>query len=556
MGNKNTIPIKNGLRAHVMVRMLPKYYSSSDTGHVTIFTNETKNMTYHPIQFHTERLTVEIDLPDRVYSDYRLSIWVYANESNGPVSYTRRIGACILTLAGTSIEGKPSCIDVTDNYGTMIGTIRIGLVYLPSHVYILEGKDNEHASLIDRVMKRMDTECKSMVLSYPTTNITEVSNSLFRGVLTPWGGMPSWSFPYLATKPVALDANNTLEAFMNIACYNMGLNLEDIKWDDATTSEMIAEMVSLIPRSCHYTSDVGLREDKRTTSVDDWAFLCHQPSLSMASYDCEDSSLSVMEWSYLLASAKGFTHPVLLRLQAHERRYMTFFCIITLRTSNTEDYGYHVIVLKLDRNWFMSRMRGITTTTDVVLPPVLIDTTTYSTSCWKYRSTVCTEAVYEATSVTHPVEVMGKVPSELQYTRRTMYGHLQSMICPELTRDKARISMIDVMREGKLGATIQHLMEYDKGLEFKCYSTTTEAIEAVDVISRQLMPPVYTSVCTNIQSHLARMRHPRTYKIDGLIRYMDWNREEMARKYNKGDVTYTTLDIVDGLRVIRVRSRT
>jgi hypothetical protein len=577
MGNRGTSVKQQHTSACIKlaIRVQPKYYSNTENGYVTIFTEDTKEMIHHPVRFHEDRVTIDVmNVPSVIHSDYRMGAWFYAIEESKSSRYTRRIGACYFTLSDTSIHGKPSTLSITDNSSMSIGTIRIGLLGISPDITVLSGVNESYTTEIKRARETISMDCMTRVNSlYSTTDITEIGNSRFCDVLMAHGQMPIWSFPYLTTEAVKHTPSThmrvTLESFLNVACYNMGIdqrNHHSLTY--AQMSEIIAEMTTLVARGCHYTPDGSRREDRKIEQVDDWSYLCHQPSLSIASYDCEDGSNSVIELSSMLSLTTGITHPILSKIQQHERRYMNMFCICTLRTANTETYNYHVIVVKLDRRWVMRQIekggeeeeekKG-----EERVPAVLIDSTSYSTGCWEYTSDLCTEDVYETSRSNDPIEVLAKIPSQMHKTRRSMYGHIQLMICPDLLYRSRPICQIDVGRKesDKLGVKVEDMMRYDNTIEFKCYYTNKDTIHAVNTLRRFYLPPIRIPSAIDTQSFLNSIRHPSSYIIDGMVRYIDWN-DDTAKEYTHRKLLSTqrlstqTLYIADGMKVVRVRSPT
>jgi hypothetical protein len=556
----------------VFVRVMPLHYDANERGYVSGFSIATQSaLQYYPIRFHHDIATVSIDAHSLIYTDYRISLWVYAIEQDEQgILFTHRIGACYFPIASTvNNEGKPMNLPLKDEYGIKVGTIRVGLAWISSDVSVMEGIDEKQArllrdstALIEKHISRMTKHKKAQF------NIKEVGVSDFRDVLTTRGLIPMWSFPYYAWKTATTNVP-TLEWLLQVVCFNMGLSIDKNEYDVPTMSELLSELLSLVVRGCYYTPDSSRRERKRKEIIDEWSYLCHQPSLGYASFDCEDGSASIVEFSSMLTNMTTTTIPLLRNIQRHDRLYVTVFCIGTLRLPNTETYVYHVFVMKLDRTWFMQRLSSSSAAVSIsskYLPAILIDSTNYSSGCWEYRSsTMCTEAIYERTRRMKPVEVSGKIPSELQFSRRSMYGHTQTIVCPELIIGKHGVCQIDLFINSKVGVPTKELMNYNNTISFECLTVTQSEIQAVDECYRQLMPPIihpsvpYGASIIHLHAQEKKEKGSSRLRMDGVVRYVDYNEEmiqEYARKKRISDkeIDKYVIHLVDGLKVVRIRS--
>jgi hypothetical protein len=547
----------------IHVRAKPLYYTEEESGHIGAFTSASKAMEYTAIKFHDQVYKLTIPSAANIYEDYRITLWLFTLE-HGDVTYTRRIGTCAFSIS--LVSGKPIDVPISDDFGVNVGAIRVGLSHISSSVTVHAGVDEKHVAMLSHsrsvIRRHIDAQrVADRELEY--NHAGEVTPSAFRDILTPVGPLPMWSFPWWIWEHHRRDSFShmgILESLLQMACYNMGLEYNnEAGYDITTMSELLSEVTSMIPRACYYTPDYSRREGKRREIIDEWSYLCHQSSLAYASYDCEDGSSSVIEVSSMLKHGYGgkSASPLLQRLHIHDNHYVTLFCIGTLRVPNTEEYIYHVYVMKLDRQWFLKQCGFISFTSHTPpLPAILIESTSYSSGCWEYKSKYTTEEIYERTrdKKQQPVEINAKIPSEIQFNRRCMYGHTQTVVCPEWV--EYNYYQFDLLYKGNVGVPTPKLMAYSSDITMTCHYTDAATITAVKNMYQWLLPPIITP-SPPPEKKVVHSSTIEKITIDGMVRFVDCThdtvRDYAHRKGMATSLRQYTFDVVDGLKIVRLR---
>jgi hypothetical protein len=142
----------------------------------------------------------------------------------------------------------------------------------------------------------------------------------------------------------------------------------------------------------------------------------------------------------------------LLATQQLERRFYTLFAIVTLRLGSSSQWVYHAVCIKVPKNRFR-RLLGLSSNDkedDKHLPVMLVETTAYTTSNWRYESPYVTVDSYEA--ITRLADVNSKVSSSI-IQKQKLYGHLCSLTSPELLLEDG-IGQIQLSHNGKFGVPV------------------------------------------------------------------------------------------------------
>lgn len=306
---------------------------------------------------------------------------------------------------------------------------------------------------------------RALHCNIPATNITELPRFTFGKVATPYGSLPTWGFALLAAKRARQqsDYRGTLEHLFHNACYFTFLDPD--KFDKAPLFhklEILCEMQTMAQRFLVYVRDLSLRLGGDHL-VDDWTRIADAPVPALIEFDCEDGAEETMAQTYALRSTPGLTG-ALAELKRLDDRYYSCFSIVTLRLGGTSNWVYHALVVKLDRQW-LRRKLGLPTEESKFadLPPLVLETTAYTTSNWRFRTPFCTKAMY--TLVDKHIEANAKVCGEMMEDP-CLYGHLVSLNCPELV--EVGIGQVECLFNGKLGIPVKTLMQDpdDRGITF------------------------------------------------------------------------------------------
>lgn len=289
------------------------------------------------------------------------------------------------------------------------------------------------------------------------TNVTEIKRHTFGKVVTPYGSQPMWAYALGAAqraKQGGVKMAYTLQSVFDYACYFTFLPNEGfVRAPLHHKLETICEMQTMAMRFLVYARDssMGLGGDHL---VDDWTRIPDPPNPGEAEYDCEDGVEEAMAQSILLKTAPGLIG-ALAEAQRLERLYYSCFAVVTLRLGNSNNWVYHALLLKFDRRWLQQRLGlAVDESKHDMLPPLLLETTAYTTSNWQFKTPAYTKATYAA--VQDRIETNVKVCSEL-IIEQMLYGHAVSLTCPELLESHS-IGQIECTFNGKLGLPIKTLM--------------------------------------------------------------------------------------------------
>lgn len=322
------------------------------------------------------------------------------------------------------------------------------------------------------------------------TNVDELPRHIFGSVATPFGTMPVWAYSFFASmraRNAVSKYSDTLHSLFMNACYLTHVDPFELdKADRDTRIEVMCQMQTMAMIFLVYARDSSMRLGADHL-VDDWTRIADAPDPSMIVYDCEDGSEEAMCQAMALRLAKGLTGGPLASLQNLELLYYSCFGIVTLRLGSTDKWVYHAVLFKFDRRWLQRKLGlKVDTKEHPELPPCLLETTAWTTSNWQHRTKAYSEQTYRL--VEDYVEANTKVSAEMVISQN-LYGHLQTLTCPELLGTH-RIGQIECCYRGKLGVPVAKLMTApsDAKIELVSCLTDTDTIRGTMTNVNQLMP--------------------------------------------------------------------
>jgi len=212
--------------------------------------------------------------------------------------------------------------------------------------------------------------------------------------LDPPTGAPRWSGSYFDTYVGALPMSAfvhrawtsppvsapTLEHWLRVACFRLRIGDNDYVSLDQK-AELLGEMATLRALSMVYRVDATLDE----RPVDTWTPLTDFPDPSHASYDCEDGAFDAL---CVLSSIERYQgdSELLCELRTLMRSYLFCMALGSLR-SDSGQYIWHAYVIGLDANSVQALFHN-PAAGDTRVPPLLIETTEYTTSNWSLDAVV------------------------------------------------------------------------------------------------------------------------------------------------------------------------
>lgn len=352
------------------------------------------------------------------------------------------------------------------------------------------------------------------------TNITELPRHIFAAVEMPFATIPIWGYTLAAQRRASQRSTgvvSTLKRVFDQACWLMRVS-DFGKSSLDKQLEVVCEMQSMATRFLVYVRDVSMRL-KRDVMVDDWTFLEDWPSPKLAEFDCEDGAVHALGQSLMLQAATGLTGD-LGEAQTLERNYYSCFAVVTLRLGNTDTHVYHAVLMKIDRS-VVNRKLGIPTVAETkdVLPTVLVETTAWSTSNWRYSTKNCTPKHYD--TVATRIDVNTKVCAET-IKEQKLYGHLCSLVIPELTMRK-QLGQIQISANGKFGADVSQAMESFDGIKFHPVYTDSKTVDALSETTSQLLPESPMLLASDTAPLKLSQRPTEAPRAEFCVRGHDWD---------------------------------
>ena len=530
------------------------YYNTHETqGWLQIFSRRVLGLTTFKTRLPLTSPAIELPFAtDEVYSDDQLVVEVFARRSlcgDGSMQdsavcaqFDTRVGFAILTINDLA-QGNAK--ELHDIKGHKVGTLQLSLPANPK--FRVQCKFPKHPLPDPSAgLTRLWHQTLNQQVTLQGSNIDpSLADIPHLTVVQPCCGVvPMWAFPLL---------NLTHEPpkgyYFRQARYNAAFLLGGANKTPAFLAEMLNEMQTLPTRQL-YVTDTSKRANGHEEGVDDWINPLNAPEPRYFGFDCEDAAMRIVQDSW------WWLHKPRGRLAEAERRYITFFVAMTLKTADafakqsSAQWVYHAAALKLDRNWVLYKLREKKEKEETKpWPPVLMEGTAYTTGCWQYTA--------ENDKKTTPVvgfskgDVNCKIPPADIHSKG-LYGHILSLFSPELALTHG-IVQIDLSDGNKKGARAKYVMDYEAVIEWHPIRLDKDAVKkAVTELQQRCFPPVRVPVVSKKPVKYSTPARPFT--VDFILRDVDWNtdtRKELEKKLGVR-LQAIKIQIADDLCVQRV----
>jgi hypothetical protein len=401
------------------------------------------------------------------------------------------------------------------------------------------------------------------------SNITQyLPRYICRPVQQHCGPIPMWTWPLLRIRYPASNEHSGLDAYLQHAERNARFLL-NLPYNNYSSTmeicEVLGEMQTLPARAMQYVLDQSRVSPSKTIPIDDWNHPHDQPIGDLMSGDCEDFALLMLQEAIYLKYCTSLANKTIARV---EKGYLTFLCAMTLRLPGNNKWTYHLTTVKLDRAWVIARLFGKTKlpSKDNRQPAMLLEGTSYTTSCWDYKQSSTEKKAYQASSVKSlsDCETMAKIPPA-RIKERKLYGHILTLFGSEELWNQYGICQIELGQDEKFGASVEDVMNY-------------EADNSIQWVPLQMVKPKQV---VKTQRRLARLaaayplspvpHAPTTKKaleppgsqcsrISCCMRYVDWLRRSedvhamLALQAGDGvhprDIQAVVLDVNDRQKIV------
>lgn len=197
------------------------------------------------------------------------------------------------------------------------------------------------------------------------------------------GRVPMATFTVAATRNTVFASLDVLEHWARLACARLRLDPgAHERFTVHQCSELLAEVAQTRLLALVYQIDVNLQGQV----TDDWSFLSAHPDLSQAAFDCEDGTADILSALATLAALDlASCSPLLRKLVAHARRYVFLQTLGVLYSKGNDTFFWHSYVTGWDRRLVDAALAGQTTTAEDWVPPLLIESTEYTTADWELQ---------------------------------------------------------------------------------------------------------------------------------------------------------------------------
>jgi hypothetical protein len=319
-----------------------------------------------------------------------------------------------------------------------------------------ESKPQQQA---DRFQQLVD-ELYAKRIGLQGTNIDYLPKKVPSLMVFPAGRLPMWALSFMITQRPIDHARvaESLDCLARLCCTELFAQTpEELMHNAADMAELVAAMQTFVTRSSIYVLDSRFDALTRATiAVDEWEYINDQPDQQRRRGDCEDLSAAVMEQSWLLKEVKS-DNLLVQSLQSFERDYLSLMCVIAMPAVGNSSPYYHVVVIKLDRLAVLAGLENkVVPARSRLFPPVMIEATSFTTSCPKYRSPKETSVTVQHSQLLQPSENLVHITWD-QLVRSGQYGHVQTAFCPELLNSRGT-AQIDFEYQGKLGVPLKQLL--------------------------------------------------------------------------------------------------
>jgi hypothetical protein len=444
---------------------------------------------------------------DDKHTDFKINEHSFLEEDT-----VQRAGTCSFAK-----DGEYSFVDIE---GTVVGKLTVKGTPQDSEKY---------AQYESKQRQDYGTEwLKEVVAVTPKeSNITELQHFTFGSVKMPDCTMPTWSY---ASRRFAVNAS-TLENVFNLACWFMRVKPEQYSTLPIDTQlEINAEMQSMATRFCCYAKDSSKRMDS-DHMLDDWTYIEDSPVPEMLEFDCEDGAVHAVNQSLALQESKGPAAEL-------ERRYVTAFAIVTLSLGES-NYTYHAVCMKFPRGKLLKKLDVQGSLPDTELPVILVETTAWTTSNWRFKSPVVTESTFgEVLKQTNSVNAKVPAPSKVG---DSLYVHVCTLVFPELVASAA-IGQVQMVYKGKMGVPIDVIMRGTDDYEMKL-------VHIKEYPQNLPLPSTRAFQTTRISSIPESL--PGNVKAEFVVRLHDWQKNKteivtLASRMGGTSVKYNEITEVYG----------
>lgn len=560
------------------------YYTKGSGGQIVIFLPRSLEDPHHGLSSTAcrtgEEFEAEISMPTAFPADTPVMVqWRTRRrmrgeehlegegEGKGVQSYEARAGTGQTTI---SEIGDGTHVRLRDSEGIPIGLVELFVkrVRLQT-VELLKPTPGaflttDQVTAIGQEERERVTRSLGRRPDHKETNVGYLERWVFPDIVVPVGRLPLWTYPWQATHGMHMVRHTDerlLLALVEATKYSMHVNSDEqlLRTDTPVPwlAEFIAELQTVVTRHILYVKDSSKRAGGVDLDTDDWDY----PRDGLLNVDdCEGLDALILECVYRLRGPTVFANPVLQRLQAFDRGYIPLFCLVTLRIGEGA-YTYHACTIKLDARWLRWKLglKGAAAPTTAMLPALVLEPTTYTTSCRQFRSKYFTPAVYRRSHLMTPVESNSKAPAE---SLGGVYRHVVVATSPELV-DELSLTRIDFSYGGREAVPIEKLIAYDPGVVLTAgYSSSQtielarRAFECMPRLTRMRPPPLDTQIVNRLvdESHSSSSSSPPVF--DTCYREADWHpgmENELKVAANLGRIEVVKLQLTSKLAGIRVR---
>ncbi len=417
--------------------------------------------------------------------------------------------------AGTCSFGKDGTYDMMDIEGTKVGTLTVQGTPADSEKYDISKvlPDAYGGRWLAEVTKETPTE----------TNITELAPFIFGSVKMPDCTMPTWKY---VDRFIPMNSSS-MENVFKLACWFMRVKPEQYPSLPLDTQlEINAEMQSMATRFCCYAKD-ATKTAMGDHLIDDWTYLEDNPAPEMLEFDCEDGAVHAVNQGGNLQNWVGPAAEL-------ERRYLIAFAIVTLSLGGGA-FTYHAVCMKFPKFSVFKKM-GMPGDfpPEKGLPVILVETTAWTTSNWRFTSPYCTEDTFDVVSK-QTNSVNAKVPAPTR-TGESLYRHVCTLIFPELPK----IGQVQMVYKGKFGVPIDVIMRGgDEEYEMKPVYITEEPLNL----------PLPSTRGFEVKGVAASLPVPQTRipKAEFVVRSHDWkkNKDNILKLAQKMGTTVESSDVLE-----------
>lgn len=494
-------------------------------------------------------------------------VWVYVLRKFSGSTHTDAKNASSALSGGQS--GFSGRLVLEEETLSRMGTAKI----CGSGTFDLKDVENGKVGTIEIIgWKSTVKECKRDVSALPDgnawlakvqtitpkeSNITELPYKVFGSVKFPDCVLPSWGFPWRVYLNSHDDVHRMMQLNFEAACWLMRVDPKRYHRQPLDTKlEINATMQGMITACLIYARDSSLRMDGDRL-IDDWTLFEHYPQPELLEFDCEDGAVHALAESTLLQCQWSPTDMTPFNSAAAlEKRYLTAFAIVTLKLGDGA-YTYHAVCMKFPERTLRTALGlrtiqlPIVTTDDDEkdLPVILVESTAWTVSNWRYKSRACTHDIYDAV-MNQSDSLNAKVPAP-EDKKHTLYIHACSLMIPNLMK-RDKIGQIQLTYNGKFGVPM-HLVMSGSFSEFEMTPVYLDPSDLDRLTDANLQAPLTRSLPDTYDPSKLIPRDPNRIPVaEFIVRMHDWNQNvaritETAKKMGGSTVEVQELNLEGGI---------